>query len=436
MESVPLPPPQRFIYTTVNQLGHRPSLQLDSCLRIEGAIDTARFKRAAEELATRHPVLCTLLCESGDDVFQRHSASIFCFEVIDIHGDPGPQANAILSARADQPFNLFEENPFRVILARCAPDKAFLMLLGHHLVVDRIALQALTVEYVQLYLHGPAHAGNADWDTAGRSFRTWAIQHEKMLQDGALERNAQYWLNYLRDAEPVLHLPQRQPDPAVQSTASIRFSLDDDELQVLRSRARQLGVSHFTLVTAAIFHALREETAQDDILLSMVTDTRRPPFERTIGNFAAMTVLRQQARDGGLENKAIEKLFDDIFGAVSNYISFSVFSDQIAWLNERRSKGYSMCEAFVDYLPTGTNLPINANSAKVDIHNNYKISRFYLAERVTPTHIPYHGVLLGFYFGPGRNSLQCSVEYESAIITPQSARSITTSLRTALTGGS
>lgn len=433
MESVPLTPSQQFIYASISQLGHRPALQLDSCLRIEGPIDTARFKRAAEELATRHPVLCSLLSKSGDDVVQQHSGSISCFEVIDIEGDPGPQANAILSARADQPFRLFEENPFKVILARCAPDTAFLMLLGHHLVVDGIALRALTVEYVQLYLHGPAHAGNADRDTGERSFRTWAMQHEKMRHDGTLERSAQYWLSYLRDADPVLHLPQRRPEPAVQSTASIPFSLNIDELQVLRSRARGLGVSHFTLVTAAIFHALREATAQDDLLLLTVTDTRRPPFERTIGNFAATTVLRQLARDGGLENKAIEKLFDDILGAVNNNISYAALSDQITWLNERRSKGYSTCEAFVDYLPAGTNPPANINSAGVDNRNNYRISRFNLTERVTPGHIPYHGIVLAFYFAPGRNSLQCSVEYESAMITPQSASSITTSLRTALT---
>jgi hypothetical protein len=306
--------------------------------------------------------------------------------------------------------------------------------LGHHLVVDGIALRALTAEYVQLYRHGPAHAGNADWDIGERSFRTWAMQHEKMRHDGTLERSAQYWLSYLRDADPVLHLPQRQPDPAVQSTASIPFSLNEDELQVLRNRARGLGVSHFTLVTAAIFHALREATAQDDLLLLTVTDTRRPPFQRTIGNFAATTVLRQHARDGGLKDKAIEKLFDDILGAVNNNLSYAALSDQITWLNERRSKGYSTCDAMVDYLPAGTNPPANINSARVDNNrNDCRISRFNLTERFTPAHIPYHGIVLAFYFAPGRNSLQCSVEYESAIITPQSARSITTSLRTALT---
>lgn len=411
---------QRFVYEMMQTMGPRaPLLQLDTCVRISGPIDVSRLEQAATILVKRHPILCSRLDFSDGRLVQRETGPAPSFEVVEI-ADGADQVDSVLSARADEPLDLFQENPFRVVLARTHPGEAFLMMLAHHMVLDATGMKVLLDEYLELCLDRPADAGETPWSDEGSSYYSFARHERRMIQDGTFDRRARYWLDYLDQADPTLHLPQRGADPGRASFSSIPFTLDRESFHVFSCHARRLGVSQFALAAAAIFQSLRAVTTQDDLLLQVVTDTRRRPFGQTIGQFADRFVLRQRGQRGGLSDKAIRSVYRETLLAMRNQISLPHFAQELNWLADRSSKQYSMTEAYVNYLSTV------ADTARFSAVADFEISPFFLTARARPSNIPYYGVLLHWEILPRTDSLSGSIQYESALVEPAIAETVAT----------
>jgi hypothetical protein len=420
VDAVPITHAQKFIHQVLTQLGPRaPLLQLTACMRLRGPIDEPLFARAAAALADRHPILGSRLEFNHGELFQRQAGRTPSFEVVELDSDTDERVDAVLSARADEPLDLFQENPFQVVLARTRPDEAFLMLLAHHMYVDAASLQALLEEYLELLLGGPTDRNSAPWSNEDRTYLAYARNEQQMIRDGTYARRAQHWLDYLGQADPGLHLPDRGPDPARQASASIPFRLGHEAVQALAARSRGLGVSHFALTAATILHSLRQATAQDDLLLTVVADARRRPFERTIGNFAHFFVIRQRERDSGLGDNAVRAVAIDILRAMKNQVPFTYFADHLDWLRKRYAKGFSINEVNVNYVPVTTRY---ARPDRTSL--SYEISPFTLTARTYPD-VPYHGIAMGWAVRPGTDFLAGSVQYESALVRPEVAQAIT-----------
>ena len=428
MEAVPLTYAQKFIFRVQTQLGpFAPLLQLSSCVRVKGVIDTDRFERAASELVARYPVLCSRLDISTGEPMQRQVAAAPFFEIVDISGYTDHQADIMLSARADEPFDLFQENPFKIVLACVGPSDAILMLLVHHLFCDETAKEMLLGEYLALALGGSKSITDARRESDGNSFLALAIKEQNMISNGTFSRRIQHWVRYLDGVDPALRLPGRQAeDPAVSSLASMKFGLGRDRFQVFADRAHRLGVSQFALVANAIFHALREATAQDNILITVVSDTRRPPFDRTIGQFAGTFPIGQYSRDGGLGDNAARLIFRQIVKAVGNYVPNFCYENEIGWLKERHAKGYSMADVSVNYVP-------RAADFKAAARDDGQVSLFPLTARARREDIPYHGMAIKFSFQPDKGTLGGLLEYDSVVVGHRTAEMMASSLLKALT---
>jgi hypothetical protein len=425
VEAVPITYAQKFIHYVLQLLGPQaPLLQLTACMRVRGPIDELRFARATAALVSRHQILCSRLELSHGELFQRQVGGTGSFELVQADGDTDHEVDKLLSARADEPLDLFQENPLKVVLVRTHPSEAFLMLLAHHMYVDAAALQALLEEYVELVFGDPAQLNEAPRSDENCSYLSYARGERQMIHDGTYPRRAQYWLGYLEQADPVLRLPDRGPDPALQSLASIPFSLDHESLQALAARSRRLGVTPFALTTATILHSLRQATTQDDLTLEVVVDARRRPFERTIGTFADTFVIRQREENSGLSDNALRTVYREILGGMKNLVPSMYFADHLDWIGLRFAKGFAMNEVNVNYVPIGRQYtPLDG----------YEISRFNLTARTYPD-IRYHGVVMRWLLAAGRDSLAGSVLYETALVKPQVAQTITDSWIDALCG--
>lgn len=397
-------------------------LQLAVCVRLDGPIETGVFRQAAIHLSARYPILCSRLHVNEGDLIQRQNGGTVSLEVIDIDDDE-EKASKLLSAEADRPLDLFQSNPFRIILGLARPGTAFLMLVAHHIFVDEFALQRLLAEYLN-YVFDPASIKGASAAIEkDHAFLTWRLQQEKMARDGTYARKSEYWLKYLAGADPAIHLPGRPADPPYQKLASIPFELDPSETERSFSRARQLGITHNALLVSTIFHTLRELTGQGDITLSLTSSARRPPFRQTIGQFAESSLVRQRGQGSKLDNRSEQLLFRDIVSGIKNYIPHSYFVDQLDWLKLRWDKKFTMADVHVNYLPREADLDDIAARA------GYRVSSLELADRVSPARPSYYGVVLSFSLRPCGSMLRGAVVYESAIVDAQLAQGVTTALR-------
>lgn len=424
-DAVPLTYAQRFIYQVLTQLGAKVyELHVTGCLRITGPVDVARFARAADALVTRHPILGSQLELSGDTVLQRHGVHEPSFEVMDV-GDAG-RVDTLLSERAGEPFDLFRGSPFRVVVARTHAAEAFVLLSVHHIYADFASMQLMLEDYLELFLRDGADVTREPPNDDDRSYLSYARREQQMIHDGTFARRADYWVDYLDQADPALHLPDRRPDPALASWAPTPFDLDRESFQAVSDRARRLGVTPFALAVASMFHVLRETTGQDDLLLTVVMNLRRRPFERTVGDFAEFFIVRQRGQRSGLGDDAVRAVYQDIVRGMKNQLPFSYFADRLDWMKMRLARGYAVTEVNVNQRP------VAADAARSAPLAGYEAAPFPLPVPAPP--VPYHGIVLRWVFEYPQQSLSGFVLRESALVEPRAAQALTTSWLHRLSG--
>jgi hypothetical protein len=459
VDAVPITHAQKFIFQVFTQMGPRPRwLQLAACVRVSGPVDVARFERAAAGLVTRYPILRSRLELSGGEVLQREDGPEPSVEVADVAEHTDREVDAVLSSCADEPLDLFQGRTFRVVLARRRPGEGFLMLVGHHMFLDLPCMQTLLAEYLDLLCTDPVQLTPAPWSNGDRGYLGFARLEQKMIRDGTFSRRAQYWQGYLDRANPALQLPDRPADPVTQSWVPIPFSLRRESFRAFSDRAKRLRVTRFALIAASLFQALRETTGQSDLSMSVVSNIRRPPFERTVGQFAEMIILSQRA--GGPGDDAIRVLGADIIKGMRSYVPSPYLDDRIDWLRKRRARGYSMTDVDVNYLPVAAqpgrltprpaaarppsgpvDQPSSAAAARppsgtpgLAAANGFLVSQFLLTAQQDDA-VPYYGVVLSWLVRPGANALSGLLRYEPGLVAPQLAHAMVSAFVNALSGG-
>lgn len=390
-------------------------LQLAVCVRLDSAIETDVFEQAARALARRHPILAARLDYADEVLIQRLTDEPPSFEVIDLGSDE-LEINFTLSAEADRLFDLFCENPFKIVLGR-SHGASFVLLIGHHIFFDEFSMQELLSEYIRLVLPPESATEPVARDSGGNSYFAWCRQQDEMFRSGALARKMGFWISYLAGCEPLIRLPGRVADPEFQTLAEIPFGLDPDAMRASLERARRLHVTHFAVAASAIFNALHRVTGQDNMLLSVVSDARRHPFDRTIGQFAETFVMRKDGCDGMVTDDNIRLIFGHLMKAQKNYVSPAYYADEVDWLRERRDRKCMIAEVIANYAPSRPALGGAPG-------HECAVSHVVLANRSKPPRSVFYGTVLSFSFRPERGALQGSLVYESALVTADGARDI------------
>lgn len=416
MISAPLTHAQKLIYD-LQARGAR-NLQIALCVNIKGFADPEAFRRAADDVTARHPVMSSLLKLKDGEPVQRLVEQTPSFTLLDITVPSDQQADRLLSAEADAPIDLFRERPFRFVLARAGADEVFFLLVGHHLFTDLAGLRRLLIEYLSLLLGRTLRTSRTSPDGGDRGFFAYAMAEQKMISDGTFARRGRYWASRLSGADPVLHLPGRGPEPQYQSRASTQFKIEGNSYQKFSDRARRMRASNFVLAATAIFHALREVADQDNILLSMVSDARRPPFHQALGNFAGTSYIQQCASDTGVDEKSVQAVRLETIQSIANYVPEVAFFTEVGWMRERLEKRCATTEAHVNYAP------VKADISKLFNSPNYEVKYFSLQNRNTASRLPYHGEVIEFRMFPTPNSLSGIIGYEPAIVAPHTAEKI------------
>jgi hypothetical protein len=442
---MPITYDQRFIYSAVKKLGpDGPAQLLERCVRIGGRIDAERFERAADDLVRRHPILRARLDVAGGQPVQRLAKPEGSFEVVMLPDGTEESADTLLSARRDHGFDLYQENPLRITLAQAGGDVAFLLLVAHHMFVDETALDILLDEYLRLSLAPPAVS---EHQPSSAGYLEHALREQEMVRDGTFESRARYWTSYLGQAQPDLRLPGRSADPVTQSVDRIPVMLTREAFAALSERARRLRVTPFALVTSAIFRAVRDITDQDRLLLGVITNTRRRPFDRTVGQFANVYAIDQDLRRTDMSDTAIKALGHDMMNALSRYVPFDYFSGRLPWLRDRLTNVLTVSDVNVDFIParagsrtlragagySGTDAaPAGRPGSALGGGPEYSITPFPLTERAWSADVPYHGVVLSFIFWPENGALSGWLGYESSLVSGQAAQTVTALLTDAL----
>jgi hypothetical protein len=422
MEEFPITFAQRFIYEVMQKLGpNASSLHVITLVRINGPIDIERFRLAADALAHRLPILRAVLEVKRGNLVQRLGTIGPSVEVIDKPAADDSLASSIISPRADDPIDIFSSSPLRIVILTTAPDEAILLFVGHHMFMDATALHRVLEEFLTIYADIDKNGGQVTGSSGYPDFFDYAMQEHELLLDGTYDNRSQFWLRELENGDPELHLNGRHRDPEMASSAFMSVGFEEELFTAVRNRAAAIGVSVFAVLASSVLYTLWDFVTQDSLALSVVSDTRMPPFHRTLGQFADIFVICESRADRGLDADAIRLLGGKLLDALVNRVPLSYFRENVPWLAERASRGNTMSDVYINYHPKVLRARGLSNLA------GCAVAPFRLRDRNIDANMPFYGKVIGFNFSPGARGeapLLGSIQYDSGVIKEDVARAI------------
>ena len=275
-----------------------------SALRIIGDLDLNALQRSLSEIVRRHEILRTS-CQMLDGIPQQviHSDVTLDIKLVDLQQYSQIEKEKVLrqylQQEANTPFNLETAPLIRCSLLQLSEPEYVLVLSMHHIVGDvwsaGIFIQELSSLY-RAFIHGKL----SPLPELPVQYADFAVWQRKLLHEGALATQLNYWLAQLANAPELLQLPTDSPRPHLQTYQGNTqiFTLNNDLTQQLQALSRESDTTLFMTLYGAFATLLYRYSGQADILIgSPIANRNHSEIENLIGFFVNTLVLRTDFAD-------------------------------------------------------------------------------------------------------------------------------------------
>ncbi|WP_204288448.1 condensation domain-containing protein [Microbispora amethystogenes] len=277
-------------------------------VRLRGPLDRAALAAAFTRVTERHEVLRTRFRLRGDAPVQvvlppaptpvedlvtsgeagRDGAGLDGAGP-DGAGPDGAGADEALREFAERPFDLENEPPLRVGVARLGEDEVVLCIVLHHIVVDGWSLDVLMRELAECYA-ATREGREPILAELPMQYASFAVQERQRDHTAGVE----HWAGRLAGA-PSLDLPLDHPRPSRWSGRGGReeLLLPPEEVTPLERVARKRRCTSFMALVAAYEATLALASGQTDFCVGVPVSRRtRSELAPLIGYFGNTLVLR------------------------------------------------------------------------------------------------------------------------------------------------
>ncbi|MBE2202015.1 MAG: amino acid adenylation domain-containing protein, partial [Anaerolinea sp.] len=297
--SLPLSFAQQRLWFLDQLEGGSPFYNIHNAVRVRGPLDIPALERALNEIVKRHEVLrCRFTSAEGRPFLQITPTLSLSLPIIDLPKTPDTdrdvQIQALITAAAQQPFDLAQDTLLRTSLIRLNPDDYIMLLTMHHIVADgwstAIFIRELTAFYQAFAYERPLSLSELPVQYA--DFAHW---QRNWLRGKMLDNHLAYWKRQLGGRLPLLELPTDYPRPSVQTFqgALHTFTLPQDLTHSLKALSKQEGATLFMTLLATFKALLYRYTGQKDILIGTpIAGRHRAEIENLIGFFTNTLVIR------------------------------------------------------------------------------------------------------------------------------------------------
>ncbi|GAA2980064.1 amino acid adenylation domain-containing protein [Actinokineospora diospyrosa] len=225
-----------------------------TAVELEGAVDAARLRDAAEALVQRHAVLRTAFVQNPTGPVQVVLRRVRVpWTEVDLRGAPEPQ---------DEPFALDKPPLIRFLLARTGENTYRLVITSHHILLDGWSGPLLLRDLFALYSGSPLPSVRPY-----RDFLAWLSKRDKATGLAA-------WANVLDGiTEVTLVAPSATSRP---TSKSERLELAEPESlgPAVNALARRAGVTVSTVLHAAWGIVVGSLTGRDDVVFGATVSGR------------------------------------------------------------------------------------------------------------------------------------------------------------------
>ena len=306
---------------------------------LRGPCDTDALAAAVTDVVARHEILRTTYREIGSVPYQ----IIHPPAAVPVRRADGPDERwlrAELDNERRHVFDLEGDSPIRAALLGI-PGQAVLSLVVHHIAGDHWSAGVLFTDLLTAYrARGGGQAPS--WEPLAVQYSDYGRWQAALLDDSAGIAGPQrdYWARQLEGLPTETGLRLDFPRPAALSGAgdAVEFSLGSATREQVAALTRDLGVTEFMLLQAAVAVALHKAIGSTDIPIGTpVAGRNESELDRLIGFFVNILVLRndlggdptlrevlQRTREMALAAYAHQDLpFDQVVDAVGPARSLS-----------------------------------------------------------------------------------------------------------------
>lgn len=313
----PLSLAQTSLWKVYAAMGKGDIFNIPFALRFLDPVDEDVFGAAFRDLLIRHPVLRSLFAEDAQGRVTQQPVPADALEGYDWFQSSALAGDLTRRQEAGHVFDLSRELPLRLRFLREAGQQV-LSLLFHHVVLDEWSVDLLMNDLARAYAARVAGAAPV-WDDVPASFDDFV---RAQAAAGPGDDHLFYWTDRLRGA------PARRPFVAGSAAEQAETSAATDggwrEIAVpapvsagLYDAARAANASLFNIVYAAIAAALRDVSAQDDLVIGTSASGRGDPacFD-TVGYFTTVVAHRLQLLPDDTPQGLVARVRDMINGSL------------------------------------------------------------------------------------------------------------------------
>ena len=275
-----------------------PLYNVPTVAHMAGALNFDALQRALVGLVSRHDSLRTRFVDTEGSPTQVVDKTLrLNLDFHDLTQRPADQrdaeAQSLVRAEVNRPFNLSSGPPIRATLIRISPDEHWFVLNIHHIVSDEWSLKICFQELKELYAaHCEARAPQLP--ELPIQYADYSAWQREWLKDEVLEQQLVYWREQLEGA-PVLELPADHSRTAMQTfRGTIQSRILRRELaESLTQLGARRGATLFMVTLAAFKALLHRYTQQNDIVIgSPIAGRNRMETEQLVGFFVNTLLLR------------------------------------------------------------------------------------------------------------------------------------------------
>ncbi len=275
------------------------SQHICGAVRLSGPLDLAALEQSLNTLIRRQATLRTSFPAINGQPVQMIAPELhISLPILDLQRHPAAtrtaEAQRIIRAESQRPFDLTAPPLMRVTLLRLGPDEHMLVTILHHIIADLRSVEVLLYEMATLY-DAAVHQQPAPLPELPIQFADYARWQQQWMQGEVLQQQLGYWQQQLADAPELLALPTDRPRPAVRTSAgaSHRFLVDKATSASLARLAQSEGATLFMAALAAFKTLLYRYTSERDICVGTpIINRGRAETEGLIGFFLNTLVLR------------------------------------------------------------------------------------------------------------------------------------------------
>ena len=337
-ENIPMSTFQSRLWFIHNLIEDKSFLNLPVIFSMKGRPDISAVQEALEELVKRNGILRTSYFE-GDDFAEQQPVDNFSVQLsyqdFSQNQEPHTCLASYASSQQKRELNIESGEVFRVALVKLDESQYALVLVFHHISIDRGSSKSFLGQFSSIY-DSVKHKKELSLVPMPKIlYSDFTFWHNNLLQSSVLKKDIKFWKEKFTGASGVSKLlpfaKATRPPQNDFKRAICKATLGSPTLNRMKRICRRMEVTPFQFLLTAFRAFIYRYTEEKDLTILIIDGDRpHPDLEDVLGFFVNMIPIRSvnECDDGfdhlleNMRNLSIEAMehnqvpFDAIVDAV------------------------------------------------------------------------------------------------------------------------